>query len=634
MSQKSLNLTRRSFIAAGSAALAVPILRNVAGAVPEAGAAEKKTAEKQYDIVDRKECDLVVLGGGGSGLVAAVRAAQLTGKKVIVLEKAAFTGGGALGASTTRTFGSKWQAKRNLPDTTAEYARTMMDTVYWKLDPKLVSNCLLGTGQFFDWVCELGGDIEDEFKVGKYVFASLPCEPVGPQMTRNIGSKQGFGSFVTSMMVQKAKTYGVEILTKHPVVDIEVENGKIVAAVAKSDKGYVRVACRACVLATGSWINNEEILKKYAPEFAAVYKSMSQGGGQGGAPGGQGGQGAPPQSGMPGGTGGQGAPGGQGGPPSSQGGAPGGEGGQGGSPGSQGAAPGGQGGQGSQGGHTNSNYTGDGIALAEKVGAFVDYNSFCIRLMGPMSMPQSKVFSAMVQTPFVITVNLNGNRFVCEPLTHMGIFDGGHVQLDQPNAKSYDIFDQNTIAAAVTYQKCIETGKCDDDRSAPLPEAKTSLPAAMEEITKDLDQYLANTGSSMFKADTLEELADKIGVNKKNFLETVKTYNENCTKGTDLVCFKEKDYLVPINKAPYYASQSGLSTDGAFGGVRVNPEMQAYKADKKNLVEGLYVTGDFATGRHISLGGVKKQVLNDLSWAFSSGFLAGTNVAKYLKGIA
>lgn len=614
MSETNYSLTRRKFMAVSSAALATPIIKNMAGAIPESSAAEKK-AEKRYDFVDKKECDLVVLGGGGSGLVAAVRAAQLTGKKVIVLEKAAITGGGALGASTTRTFGSKWQAKRNLPDTTAEYARTMMDTLYWKLNPKLVSNCLLGTGQFFDWICELGGDIEDEFKVGKYVFATLPCEPIGPQMTRNIGSKQGFGAFVTSMMAEKAKTYGVEVLTKHPVVDIEVQNGKIAAAIAKSDKGYIRVACKACVLATGSWINNQEILKKYAPEFAAVYKSMSQGGGaQGGAPSGQGdapgGQGgAPPQGGMPDSAGGEGAPGGQG---------------------AQGGAPGGQG---SQSGHTNSNYTGDGIALAEKVGAFVDYDSFCIRLMGPMSMPQSKVFSAMVQTPFVITVNMDGNRFVCEPLTHMGIFAGGHVQLDQPNAQSYDIFDQNTIAAALEYQKCIEASKCDDDRSAPLPEAKTSLPATMEEIHKDLDQYLANAGSSMFKADTPEELADKIGVNKKNFLETLKTYNENCEKDADLVCFKKKDYLVPINKAPYYASQAGLSTDGAFGGVRVNPEMQAYKADRNNLVEGLYVTGDFATGRHISLDGIKLQVLNDLSWAFSSGFLAGTNVAKYLKGL-
>ena len=86
----------------------------------------------------------------------------------------------------------------------------------------------------------------------------------------------------------------------------------------------------------------------------------------------------------------------------------------------------------------------------------------------------------------------------------------------------------------------------------------------------------------------------------------IKGNSLNIEKGADLVCFKKKDYLAPINKALYYASQCGLDTDGAFGGVRINPEMQAYKADRKNLVEGLYVTGDFATGRHISLGGVKK----------------------------
>ena len=56
-----------------------------------------------------------------------MRAAQLTGKKVIVLEKASTTGGGAQFAGTIRTFGSKWQADRNLPDTTVEYARDMMD---------------------------------------------------------------------------------------------------------------------------------------------------------------------------------------------------------------------------------------------------------------------------------------------------------------------------------------------------------------------------------------------------------------------------------------------------------------------------------------------------------------------------
>jgi ribulose 1,5-bisphosphate synthetase/thiazole synthase len=79
MSDTSLNLTRRKFMAVSSAAIAAPILMNMAGNVPDA-----RGAEKVYDFVDKKSCDVVVLGGGGSGMVASVRTAQLTGKKVIV----------------------------------------------------------------------------------------------------------------------------------------------------------------------------------------------------------------------------------------------------------------------------------------------------------------------------------------------------------------------------------------------------------------------------------------------------------------------------------------------------------------------------------------------------------------------
>jgi len=70
-------LTRRKFMAVGSAAIAAPIaapiLKNMAGMVPEANAAEKK-AEKKYDFINKKECDMVVIGGGGSGLSGRARA--------------------------------------------------------------------------------------------------------------------------------------------------------------------------------------------------------------------------------------------------------------------------------------------------------------------------------------------------------------------------------------------------------------------------------------------------------------------------------------------------------------------------------------------------------------------------------
>jgi len=583
-------------MAVGSAALAAPIaapiLKNMGGMVPEAHA-----AERQYNFVDKKSCDLVVLGGGGSGLVAAVRAAQLTGKRVIVLEKDSTPGGGAQGARTFRTFGSKWQAKRKLKDTTVEYANVMMDEVYWRLDRKTVKNCLLGTGQFIDWICGLGDNIEDKFTEGKYVLGTLDCEPVGPQMS-------GFGKFITDLMKEKARNSGVEVLTSHPVVDVEVKDGKVVAAIAKSDKGYVRVACKACVLATGIWISNREILQKYAPEFAAARQYQGGEGGQGGMPqmgGGQDGQG--------------GAPGGMGGMPGGQGGAPGGEGGP-------------QGGVSSNVGHESPNYTGDGIALAEKIGAFVDYDSFCIRYMGPSTANNSAVMMAMAISPYGISVNYNGERFCSEPVLHLGLLKGGHVQVGQPKGHSFVVFDQNALAASLDLQKCVKAGgKCTAVKFDDITGPPSSLPETMEEIQSDLKQ------NAPLKADTLEELADKMGVNKKNFLETVKRYNEACESGMDLDAFKSKEYLVPISKGPFYASRTTLSNDGAFGGVRVNPEMQAYKADRTSLIEGLYVTGDFASGRHISLGGLKVQVINDLSWAFSSGFLAGTNAARYLKGV-
>jgi hypothetical protein len=616
-------------MAAGSGVIAAPLITNLAGMVPEAKAAETaKTAEKTYKFVDQKSCDLVVLGGGGSGLVAAVRAAQLSGKKVIVLEKDSTAGGGAQGARTVRTFGSKWQAKRNLPNPIVDYTRAMMDQVYWELDPLTVHNALMGTGQFFDWVCELKEGIEDQFEADKYKQAELPCEPIGPQ-------RAAFGNFMVSIMKEKSKTFGVEILTKHPVVDVEVKNGKIVAAIAKSDAGYVRVACKACVLATGSWSSNKEVVKKYAPQFAAVLPYMEGTAGSGGPKGGQGG--APGA--MPSG-GGQGA---QGGPPSGQagqGGAPAGQAAMSGGPGGQGSAPSGGGAPGGSGGggggmgnvgHMSPNYTGDGIPLAEKVGAFVDYNSFCFRLLGPSAMVFSQVFNGMRLSPFAITVNLEGKRFCAEPVLHVGLYDGGHVQVGQPQAKTFDIFNDEGIEATFEFHKCVKAGKCEDVKYAAQTGPPVTFPDSLEAIQKDLKQILASGASNIFSADTMEELADKIGVNKKSFLEMVKRYNEACETGSDYEVGKQKEFLKPLKKGPFYAIQEGLSTDGAFGGVRVNPEMQAYKADNKSLVEGLYVTGDFATGKHISLGGRRRQVLNDLSWAFSSGFLAGNNVADYLK---
>jgi len=54
------------------------------------------------------DCDLAVLGAGGSGLIAAVKAAEISGKKVIVLEKAKNPGGATRFAHGIGITDSKW----------------------------------------------------------------------------------------------------------------------------------------------------------------------------------------------------------------------------------------------------------------------------------------------------------------------------------------------------------------------------------------------------------------------------------------------------------------------------------------------------------------------------------------------
>ena len=74
-----------------------------------------------------KTCDLVVLGAGGSGLVAAVRAAQLSGKKVIVVEKSKKIGGNTnLGHGFMMRY-TKWHEAAGLEDTREESINSLYE---------------------------------------------------------------------------------------------------------------------------------------------------------------------------------------------------------------------------------------------------------------------------------------------------------------------------------------------------------------------------------------------------------------------------------------------------------------------------------------------------------------------------
>lgn len=490
--------------------------------------------------------DLVVIGGGGSGLIAGCRAATL-GKKVLVLEKDKRLGGGMVMASTMRTFGSKWQKERNLPDTTAEYMRNRMDETFWRLDRKLAASMIQGTGQFFDWFCSIAPQEElDHFSVGRYVFDEEDG-PLGPQY----GSPgRGSGKMFVEVCSRKLKELGGEILLETVTDEIVMKDGKVAGVKAHNASGALDITCSKVILACGAWIRNQEFVKKYYPQLAEAQPYMGE------------------------------------------------------SP------------------HMNRSYTGDGLALAEKAGAKMDTTNLTIRMMGPMTMCRSKVLGEMANSAYSIYVNLNGERFVCEASQlRMGVFDSGSVQLDQPEGKVFVIFDENNLRHA------IEAGEDQPQPQLTMPFGASHFPATMEEAKADIVPALEKNDGVLFSANTLEELAEKIGIPADRLAETVAAYNHAAETGMDWDCYKPAQWLTPISEAPYYAVKASLGTDGAFGGVEINEHMQAKAADG-GLVDGLYVVGDLASGRFLNMAGIKKQILNDMSFAVSSGYLAGTHAVK------
>ena len=199
------------------------------------------------------DCDLVVLGAGGCGLVAAVKAADVSGKKVIVLEKAKKPGGASIFAHAVSVMDTKWQKE-------AGYAVS---------EPQDIS------GQFFDWLVEKGGAEkcfrmakEGERKMGGAgsIFMPVRLDRYKDHPDPSIGPGW-WGSYIVEKMIECCEKTGIPVLTETSAKKfITDDKGKVTGVLAGTRDGQLLVNCKACVIAAGGFGANYEKLQKYWPE--------------------------------------------------------------------------------------------------------------------------------------------------------------------------------------------------------------------------------------------------------------------------------------------------------------------------------------------------------------------------------
>lgn len=205
---------------------------------------------------------------------------------------------------------------------------------------------------------------------------------------------------------------------------------------------------------------------------------------------------------------------------------------------------------------------GDGIKLALEEGAEV-------ALMDSLMMfPFADVKNGCDETTVgadtdCLLVNANGERFIDETLDRYTMTEA---LMQQPDEVLFLISDRDTSRVEGDYSYY--------GRS----------------IQRLLDQ------GQLFRADTLEELADQMGCDRNTFAATVERYNEIARNGEDpdfgRMIFTPDS---PIENPPFYASPRTWAAHITEGGVVTDETSQVLREDG-TPIEGLYAAGEVTVG--------------------------------------
>lgn len=523
-----------------------------------------------------KNCDLVVLGAGGSGLVAAVRAAQLSGKKVIVVEKAKKIGGNTnLGHGFMMRY-TKWHEAAGLEDTREESINSLYERSGRVLDYQLLHNATYALSDMFDWLCTFGG-VEDKFvlkKMGPGGPHAAPAEdakddkkgkaeddkqpqgggmpfagPIGamidfPVRTKNTkctDTSMGpgwMGTYVVEKMSEVGQNqFGVEILTNTAAKKLLTNSdGSFSGVVCEDGGGKVTIHAKACVIATGGFAHNDEIIQKTNPAFfhGQPVKRLSV-----------------------------------------------------------------------------ASSTGDGMTLVQGIGGAIDLERVRVPAGGPVHHPWNYTVFTLAGhgNPMV---DVNGNLYEAQ--------GGGPGQAGGP---------LDTLEGSIIYQildaDAVDRGGQEGIQRCTDPNAMDERKNYWEAMNKE-----AMNGWPARKAWTLEGLAEKIGCVPAVLEASIDKYNAQVAAEGDAPPAPGpfgpvKRY--PVAKAPFYAITCGRFSESASGGIVTDTDLTVLKTDG-NKIPGLYAVGDSCRGLFLKDDSGGK--FGEMPWAMASGFMAGKLAADYI----
>ncbi|MEF2650828.1 FAD-binding protein [Slackia piriformis] len=233
--------------------------------------------------------------------------------------------------------------------------------------------------------------------------------------------------------------------------------------------------------------------------------------------------------------------------------------------------------------------TGDGIKAAMWCGASIDPLGCAVTFNRACCKPDEVAGSDLKgkwfwfgEQPF-LKVNLNGKRFCNEsgPYDYML-----HSAYMQPYHTYVDIWDSDYVEQV---KQLNEVGCC---RLYPFDNgAPSNMPVSL--MGKKFEEL--EEAGYIQKADTMEELAEKLNLPVEATVETWNRYNMFAEQGKDEDYNKEPYRLTSLTHPPYYGVRTGSWFLATIDGISINTDMHAVDEAGKQI-EGLFMVGNDSGG--------------------------------------
>lgn len=258
-------------------------------------------------------------------------------------------------------------------------------------------------------------------------------------------------------------------------------------------------------------------------------------------------------------------------------------------------------------------FSGDGVGMAEKAGAMLAPRATLCKESG-FSFAHQNAPHRISMYHCALWVNRDGVRF-CDEST-AAEHTNANLLVMQPGMCGYSIMDADMMQDLIMH---------------PTPQVNNEfLQPGDPKVREQLEALAKQCPDQCLVADSIEEIAQWLGVDPAVLRHTIDTYNLFCADGLDEAFLKPAASMKPVAKAPYYVCKFVPLMVETIGPVMVNHHFQVLRKDDRQPIPGFYAGGAVTsgwTGRDYELWG------GNLSYGMSSGRIAADHIAASIRKV-